>query len=244
MANQRQQIGDWEGDTVEGRKGSGLIAPPVDRKSRYTVAVKVSDKSADSVPQATLTVMKNLPPEKIRTMTFDNGKEFAGFKDLERGFVQFTLNQYKTANVYFWITMERGGCQLCACLADIEVDNRPLATVLGLCDEARMHTILSEHLKEMPRKKTLPAHLYETQAIYTQWAGLDSNQRRLSPMDLQSIPFSHSGTDPLGNLDYTRSLAKINPENAFFHNGAQKSPHSCAGGKFLLDVSIAKRPDR
>ena len=30
----------------------------------------------------------------------------------------------------------------------------------------------------------------------TQWAGLDSNQRKLPLMDLQSIPFSHSGTDP------------------------------------------------
>jgi len=85
VANQRRRIGDWEGDTVEGRKGSGLIATHVDRKSRYTVAVKVSDKSADTVTRATLTAMKKLPSEKIRTMTFDNGKEFAGFKDLERG---------------------------------------------------------------------------------------------------------------------------------------------------------------
>ena len=28
------------------------------------------------------------------------------------------------------------------------------------------------------------------------WAGLDSNQRRLTPMGLQPIPFSRSGTDP------------------------------------------------
>jgi IS30 family transposase len=85
VANQRRRIGDWEGDTVEGRKGSGLIATHVDRKSRYTVAVKVADKSVPTVTQATLRAMKKLPPEKIRTMTFDNGKEFAGFKDLERG---------------------------------------------------------------------------------------------------------------------------------------------------------------
>jgi hypothetical protein len=29
-----------------------------------------------------------------------------------------------------------------------------------------------------------------------QWAGLDSNQRRLTPTGLQPVPFSHSGTDP------------------------------------------------
>ncbi len=28
------------------------------------------------------------------------------------------------------------------------------------------------------------------------WAGVDSNHRRLTPMDLQSIPFSRSGTYP------------------------------------------------
>ena len=30
----------------------------------------------------------------------------------------------------------------------------------------------------------------------TQWAGLDSNQRKLTLMGLQPIPFNHSGTDP------------------------------------------------
>lgn len=29
-----------------------------------------------------------------------------------------------------------------------------------------------------------------------QWRGLDSNQRRRKPTDLQSVPFSHSGTPP------------------------------------------------
>lgn len=85
VANQRRRIGDWEGDTVEGRKGSGLLATHVDRKSRYTVAVKVANKSADIVTQATLSAMKTLPPKVIRIVTFDNGKEFADFKDLERG---------------------------------------------------------------------------------------------------------------------------------------------------------------
>ncbi len=84
VANQRRRIGDWESDTVEGRKGSGFIATQVDRKSRYTVAVKVADKSVETVNQAIRTKMGQLPPEKVKTMTFDNGKEFAGFKELER----------------------------------------------------------------------------------------------------------------------------------------------------------------
>jgi transposase, IS30 family len=59
-------------------KGSGFIATHVERKSRYTVAVKVADKSANTVTRAALDAMKKLPPEKVKTMTFDNGKEFAG----------------------------------------------------------------------------------------------------------------------------------------------------------------------
>lgn len=32
--------------------------------------------------------------------------------------------------------------------------------------------------------------------IYVWWRGLDLNQRRRAPTDLQSVPFSHSGTPP------------------------------------------------
>lgn len=34
------------------------------------------------------------------------------------------------------------------------------------------------------------------------WRGLDSNQRRRKPTDLQSAPFSHSGTSPQRTCDY------------------------------------------
>ena len=85
VVNERKRVGDWESDTLEGRKSAGLLATHVERKGRYTVAVKLDDKSADTVTRATLEAMKKLPPEKVKTMTFDNGREFAGFKELERG---------------------------------------------------------------------------------------------------------------------------------------------------------------
>lgn len=84
IANQRRRIGDWEGDTVEGSKGSGFIVTHVDRKSRYTVVAKAADKSVETVNRAICAKMKRLPADKIKTITYDNGKEFAGFKDLER----------------------------------------------------------------------------------------------------------------------------------------------------------------
>jgi IS30 family transposase len=85
VVNERNRVGDWESDTLEGRKSTGLLATHVERKTRYTVAMKVPDKSTETVTKATLAAMRKLPPEKVRTMTFDNGKEFAGFKKLERG---------------------------------------------------------------------------------------------------------------------------------------------------------------
>jgi len=102
VVNERKRIGDWESDTVEGRKGSGFIATHVDRKARYTVAVKVDDKSADTVTKATLEAMKKLPTEKVKTITFDNGKEFAGFKELERG---LNMRSYFAQPYHSW---ERG----------------------------------------------------------------------------------------------------------------------------------------
>ena len=55
----------------------------------------------------------------------------------------------------------------------------------------------------LPRERSTPelrrqstARLAETSGSSYVWAGLDSNQCRLSPANLQSAPFSHSGTDP------------------------------------------------
>ncbi len=46
MVEARQRFGDWEGDGVEGAKGSGVIATHVERKSRYLVSVKLDNKKA------------------------------------------------------------------------------------------------------------------------------------------------------------------------------------------------------
>ena len=56
--------------------------------------------------------------------------------------------------------------------------------------------------KQLGNKKTLLSS--SDNKAKTQWAGLDSNQRRLTPMGLQPIPFSHSGTDPTRTDQFTR----------------------------------------
>ena len=80
----RGRFGDWESDTVEGAKGRGLVATHVERRSRYTLLGKLADKKAATVTESTTASMKGLPKKLRHTATFDNGKEFADFKTIER----------------------------------------------------------------------------------------------------------------------------------------------------------------
>ena len=79
----RTRFGDWEGDTVEGAKGKGAIASLVERKSRYLAAAPLSDKSAATMTSEANGALKRVPPALRKTLTVDNGKEFAGFKAIE-----------------------------------------------------------------------------------------------------------------------------------------------------------------
>lgn len=84
VVDERSRFGDWESDTVEGAKGRGLVATHVERKSRYTLIGKLVDKKAATLAAATTSMMKGLPKKLRKTMTPDNGKEFADFKTIER----------------------------------------------------------------------------------------------------------------------------------------------------------------
>jgi IS30 family transposase len=80
----RQRFGDWEGDTVEGAKGSGNITTHVERKSRYLIAGKLANKTATATAQVTTTAFRRIPKALRHTLTLDNGKEFARFRDIEK----------------------------------------------------------------------------------------------------------------------------------------------------------------
>lgn len=77
----REVCGHWEGDTVRGAPGKGGLLTLVDRKSRLLLAVKVNNFSADTLYSAVMYALGGLSPKSI---TFDNGSEFARFKDMER----------------------------------------------------------------------------------------------------------------------------------------------------------------
>jgi IS30 family transposase len=77
IVNSKRRYGDWEGDTVvsPGRR-SGIVTM-VERKSQYLRMRKTNSlKSADTMRSA-CRGLKDLPVSLRRTMTLDNGKEFA-----------------------------------------------------------------------------------------------------------------------------------------------------------------------
>ncbi|SQC35909.1 Transposase and inactivated derivatives, IS30 family [Kluyvera cryocrescens] len=72
----RRSLGHWEGDLVSGTKNSH-IATLVDRKSRYTIILKLRGKDAFSVNQALTEKFLSLPPELRQSLTWDRGMELA-----------------------------------------------------------------------------------------------------------------------------------------------------------------------
>jgi transposase, IS30 family len=84
VINHRRRYGDWEGDTVvsKGRR-SGLITL-VERKSGYARIGRVNNRKASTARHTIEGRLKDLPAPLCRSVTFDNGKEFAEHARLAR----------------------------------------------------------------------------------------------------------------------------------------------------------------
>lgn len=78
-ANSRLRFGDWEADTVLGKRGKACLVTLVDRKSRYLRCMKVEKRRREPVADAVVMLLQAFPCE---TITPDNGKEFAQFKNI------------------------------------------------------------------------------------------------------------------------------------------------------------------
>ena len=96
--DKREELGHWEGDTVVGKSHGSFVASHVERKSRYLLVGRMEDKSAGSMNTITQRLFRKIPKSKRKTMTFDNGKEFAGFKVLEKsvGFCCYFADPYSS----------------------------------------------------------------------------------------------------------------------------------------------------
>lgn len=81
--NQRRRVGDFEGDTVLGPAGTGGLVTLVDRRSRFTILTKIKDKQARRVRKRIEKRLRPLSAKQRRSVTFDQGTEFADCQRLE-----------------------------------------------------------------------------------------------------------------------------------------------------------------
>jgi len=82
IVDSRQRFGDWEGDTVVGKQRRGGLLTLVERKSGFALVAKVPRLKARHVNRAAIRQLAPLPGGLRHTGTFDNGKEFAGHREI------------------------------------------------------------------------------------------------------------------------------------------------------------------
>lgn len=84
VINGRYRYGDWEGDTMVGHGRHSALVTLVERKSGYARLGRVDSMKSDVTMRVAHRRMQNLPPCLRRSITFDNGKEFAEHRTLTR----------------------------------------------------------------------------------------------------------------------------------------------------------------
>jgi IS30 family transposase len=139
---ERRQIGHWEGDTLIGKAHKQAIVSLVERKSGYAVLVKVKNKTADLVSNAIINRLKPLS-KKVRTLTYDNGKEFAEHASIDQalGSISYFADPYSS-----W---QRGSNEnLNGLIRQYIPKSRPLSTV-SHAELAKIESLLNNR----PRKR-------------------------------------------------------------------------------------------
>jgi transposase, IS30 family len=76
-AHLRSQFGHWEGDLMHFRRQRDILLTLQERRSRLTLARRLLSKDADVAAEAIAGELGGLPAKARRTITHDNGGEFA-----------------------------------------------------------------------------------------------------------------------------------------------------------------------
>jgi IS30 family transposase len=84
VVERRGRLGDWEGDTVQGRDKRVRIVTYVDRRSGYLIAFLLPKMRAELLTTLTLQSFRRIPKAKRNTFTLDNGPECADWERLEK----------------------------------------------------------------------------------------------------------------------------------------------------------------
>jgi len=102
VVERRSRLGDWEGDTVQGRDRRVRIVTFVDRRSGYLIAFLLPKMRAELLTSLTLRHFRSIQKAKRKTFTLDNGPEFSDWERLEK---KSGATVYFAYPYHFW---ERG----------------------------------------------------------------------------------------------------------------------------------------
>ena len=102
IVERRGRVGDFEGDTIQGRDKRVRIVSYVDRRTGYLVAFLLPKMNARLLTSLTLKNFRHISKRKRKTFTMDNGSEFADWERLEK---RSGMTVYFAYPQHFW---ERG----------------------------------------------------------------------------------------------------------------------------------------
>ncbi len=81
IVERRERLGDWEVDTLLGHQSGPVLVTLTERKSRLTLVARAENRSSAAVRTEICRLL--LPyPEKVFSLTSDNGKEFAEHEEI------------------------------------------------------------------------------------------------------------------------------------------------------------------
>lgn len=83
IIDQRERLGDWEGDTVESRDRKPGINTLVERKTGLVFITKLKDKTSQATIGAIDSRISRLPKESKHSLTLDNGPENQDWEAIE-----------------------------------------------------------------------------------------------------------------------------------------------------------------
>lgn len=77
----RERVGDWEADLICGTQGGGYLLSLYERKTRYARLSLLPGKNSTECAAAMIKQLRGL---EVHTITYDNGPEFAGHRQVSQ----------------------------------------------------------------------------------------------------------------------------------------------------------------
>lgn len=111
----REEFGHWEGDTVysgKKKKTKSALFTMTERKTRQEIIIKVPNREAETIVKAVDALERKWGPvnfrEVFKSITFDNGSEFAMADELEASCINKTIHRTKIYYAHAYSSFERG----------------------------------------------------------------------------------------------------------------------------------------